>query len=192
MSGSTITLSSGQNVTCTINNNDIAPHLIVIKHVINDNGGSALASSFSTTITGVTTATPTAAGVESPGVDNILTSVGAYSIDEGAHIGYDKTLSADCSSTIALGQTKTCTITNNDIDPGSSGGGTVYGCKDPNATNYNAFSSSKPELCLYDPTITILSTPVVSAIVPKLPKTGFPPQEKWYDFLLNSFLNLFR
>jgi hypothetical protein len=156
--------------------------------MVNDNGGSALASAFSTTITGVTTATPTAAGVESPGIDNILTSVGAYSIDEGAHTGYNKTLSVDCSGTIALGQTKTCTITNNDIDPGSSGG-TVYGCKDPAATNYNAFSSSKPELCLYEPTITILSTPVV--IAPKLPKTGFPP-ETWYEFLLNNILKLFR
>jgi len=93
----------------------LSTHLIVIKHVINDNGGLKHAVDFSTTISGVTTAVPTAAGVESPGVDNVLTSVGAYSVDEGAHVGYTKTLSADCSSTIVLGDTKTCTITNDDI-----------------------------------------------------------------------------
>jgi hypothetical protein len=113
----TITLALAQNATCTITNNDIPAHLIVIKHVINDNGGAALANTFTTTISSVTTATPTAAGVESPGVDNTLTSVGAYSVDEGAHVGYVKTLSADCTGSIALGETKTCTITNDDIQP---------------------------------------------------------------------------
>jgi len=105
---------------CTITNSDNVAHLIVIKHVINDNGGVLNAGNFITTITGVTTATPTIGGVESPGVNNILTSVGAYSIDEGLHVGYTKTLSTDCSGTIALGETKTCTITNNDIAPGQA------------------------------------------------------------------------
>lgn len=114
VSGNSVTLGLADTATCTITNNDNAAHLIVIKHVINDNGGSKVAGDFTTTISSVTTATPTAAGVESPGVDNVLTSVGSYSVDEGAHVGYDKTLSADCSGTIALGQTKTCTITNDD------------------------------------------------------------------------------
>lgn len=108
----TITLATGDVKTCTITNNDNAAHLIVIKNVVNDNGGSSLPSDFSTTISGVTTATPTAPGVASPGVDNTLTSVGAYSVDEGAHVGYDRTLSSGCVGTIALGETKTCTITN--------------------------------------------------------------------------------
>jgi uncharacterized repeat protein (TIGR01451 family)/LPXTG-motif cell wall-anchored protein len=112
-----VTLALGDSKTCTITNNDQAPHLIVIKHVINDNGGTKNASDFSTTISGVTTATLTAPGAESPGVDNILTTVGSYSVDEGAHTGYAKTLSTGCSGTIALGETKTCTITNDDISP---------------------------------------------------------------------------
>ncbi|MFA6917373.1 MAG: ice-binding family protein [Candidatus Gracilibacteria bacterium] len=90
-------------------------HLIVIKHVVNDDAGIKGAGDFSTTISGVTTATPTAVGAEDPGVDNLLTSIGAYSIDEGADVGYTKTLSADCSGTIGVGDTKICTITNNDI-----------------------------------------------------------------------------
>ena len=114
---SIVTLGIGEEATCTISNNDRAAHLIVIKHVINDNGGTAAAADFSTTISGVTTAVPTAAGVESPGVNNVLTTVGSYSVDEGTHTGYDKTLSTDCSGTIALGETKTCTITNDDNAP---------------------------------------------------------------------------
>lgn len=115
--GGTVTLAYGDNKTCTITNNDQAPHLIVIKHVINDNGGTKDAEDFTTTISGVTTANPTAAGVESPGVNNVLTSVGSYSVDEGDHSGYNKTLSTDCTGTIALGDNKTCTITNDDIAP---------------------------------------------------------------------------
>ena len=112
--GGTVTLDEGETVTCTITNDDQPAHLIVIKHVVNDNGGSATASDFSTTVSGVSTASPIAPGAESPGVDNTLTTVGSYDIDEGAHTGYDKSLSADCSGTIALGQIKTCIITNND------------------------------------------------------------------------------
>jgi len=112
-----VTVPLGAEITCTINNNDIPAHLIVIKHVINNNGGNKVAGDFTTTISGVTTATPTTAGVESPGVDNVLTSVGSYDVDEGTHTGYLKSRSTDCFGTIALGETKTCTITNNDIAP---------------------------------------------------------------------------
>jgi hypothetical protein len=158
-----ITLAPGDNATCTITNDDQAAHLVVIKHVINDNGGSAIASNFTTTISGVSTATPSAAGVESPGVDNVLTSVGSYSVDEGAHVGYTKTLSADCSGAIALGQTKTCTITNDDIAPSltlvkqviNDNGGTAvagdwtltasgYDSASPDAGTYNLSESAGP------------------------------------------------
>jgi hypothetical protein len=110
-----ITLSPGDRAICTITNNDQSAHLIVIKHVVNDNAGTNLALDFTTIINGVTTATPTAVGAEAPGVDNTLTSIGAYSVDEGAHLNYTKTLSIDCSGIISLGETKTCTITNDDI-----------------------------------------------------------------------------
>src|SRR5262249_48358433 len=52
-------------------------------------------------------------GAESPGTQVAL-NAGAYSVAESAKAGYDATLSPDCSGTIAVGQTKTCTITNND------------------------------------------------------------------------------
>lgn len=77
----------------------------------------------------------------------------------------------------------------------SSGGGIVYGCKDITATNYNFFSSSKPELCTYAIVApVVVATPFVTptVIVPKLPKTGFPPQEPWYMVILSDFLNLIK
>ena len=187
-----INLIASDIATCTINNNDNGTHLIVIKHVV---GGSNVASDYSTTISGITTAVPVAVGVESPGVDNVITSFGAYTVDEGAHDGYEKSLSADCSSTISLGETKTCTITNTYIQPASSGGGTLFGCKDPNATNYNYFSASNPALCVYA-NVPIVTLPIstTSIVTPLLPKTGFPPREiyTWYQFLLNNILNLFK
>src|SRR5204862_303447 len=43
-----------------------------------------------------------------------LTAIGSYSVAENAHPGYDATFSAACTGTIALGETKTCTVTNDD------------------------------------------------------------------------------
>ncbi len=42
---------------------------------------------------------------------------GSYSVDEMADSGYTKTHSADCSGTILPGESKICTITNDDIKP---------------------------------------------------------------------------
>ncbi len=112
-----VTLAAGDNATCTINNNDNAAHLIVIKHVVNDNGGSAVASAWTMNIGSVTASGGNSfAGSESPGVDKTLTTVGAYTVTEsGGPSGYIQTnASADCTGTIALGETKTCTLTNDD------------------------------------------------------------------------------
>jgi hypothetical protein len=87
-------------------------HLIVIKHVENDNGGSATASQFTMTINGVTaTGGNSFPGAESPGTNKEVTP-GSYSVTETGPAGYTASASADCEGTIAAGQTKTCTITN--------------------------------------------------------------------------------
>ena len=112
-----ITLISGDSAVCTINNNDNPAHIIVIDHVDNTGGGFYSASNFSTTISGVSTAIPTSVGFESPGVDNILTTVGSYSVDQVSSPVYNKSLSSGCSGTILLNQTVTCTITNTYIVP---------------------------------------------------------------------------
>ena len=83
---------------------------------MNDNGGTAAASAFTMTINGVSAQGGNSfAGAASPGVTKTLTSVGAYSVTEGSVAGYTQTsASADCSGTIAVGESKTCTITNDD------------------------------------------------------------------------------
>jgi uncharacterized repeat protein (TIGR01451 family) len=115
--GGTVTLSPGQNISCLITNDDQAAHLIVIKHVITDNGGTAIASNFAMTINDVTaTGGNTFAGSES-GTSKTLTTVGSYSVSEIGPSGYGASYSNDCSGTIALGEIKTCTVTNDDIAP---------------------------------------------------------------------------
>src|SRR5207249_1031390 len=52
--GSTITLALGDDITCTISNDDIPAHLIIITVVNNTQDGTKVASDFSNTITGVT------------------------------------------------------------------------------------------------------------------------------------------
>src|SRR5437016_7743063 len=84
--------------------------LIVIKHVVKDNGGTASASDFTMTINGVTaTGGNSFPGEESPGTNKEVTP-GSYNVTETGPAGYVAFPSADCTGTIALGQTKTCTI----------------------------------------------------------------------------------
>ncbi len=110
-------IPAGGSATCTITNDDRPATLTVIKHVVNDNGGTALASAFTMTINGVTAQGGNSfPGAEAPGVTKTLTSAGAYNVSESSLPGYTQTsASADCSGTIALGESKTCTITNDDV-----------------------------------------------------------------------------
>ena len=113
---SNLVIPNGGSATCTVTNNDVAASLTVIKQVVNDDGGDAVAGDFTMTINGVSVAGGSSfAGAAAPGVTKTLTSVGAYSVTEAAEPGYTQTgASADCSGTIALGESKTCTITNDD------------------------------------------------------------------------------
>jgi hypothetical protein len=111
-----IILADGDQKTCTIINNDQPATLYVIKHVINNDIGTMVASDFSITVTGNNPTPANFNGVENPGTA-VTIDAGPYSVDEALTIGYDKTLSTDCVGTINVGETKTCTITNNDIPP---------------------------------------------------------------------------
>ena len=59
----------GETKTCTVTNNDIATKLTVIKHVINDNGGTAVASDFTLDSGGTNDSPDDFAGAEAPGTD---------------------------------------------------------------------------------------------------------------------------
>jgi len=126
-SSGSVVLSAGDNKTCTITNNDMPPlpgvftTLHVIKHVVNDNGGTATASSFTlhVRLAGTDVTGSPAAGVETPGTSYTL-STATYNVSENTNSSYTQSFSGDCDASgnvtfTSSGQSKTCTVTNNDI-----------------------------------------------------------------------------
>ncbi len=111
-SDGTVTLGDGQNLVCTITNHDVAPTLTVIKHVVNDNGGSLDAADFTMNVSGTDVSDTSFDGSETG--TTVTLDAGSYSVTESGPVGYADSFSAGCSGTIALGETKTCTITNDD------------------------------------------------------------------------------
>jgi Prealbumin-like fold domain len=101
----------------TLDIDNAPPGLIVIKNVINDDGGTAAAADFTITVDDPGSNPSSFAGAAAPGT-LVVVDAGAYSVSEIGPAGYAETQSSDCSGTIASGQTKTCTITNDDIAPG--------------------------------------------------------------------------
>lgn len=92
--------------------------LTIIKTVVHNNGGLAAASEWTMDVTAINPTDTDFPGVESPG-STINIDEGAYSVDEsGGPSGYTKTRGADCSGTLAVGESATCTITNDDDAPG--------------------------------------------------------------------------
>jgi uncharacterized repeat protein (TIGR01451 family) len=89
--------------------------------VVNDSGGSAVASAWTMNVAG-----PTALsfpGAEAPGTSNPV-DAGAYKVTEsGGPAGYALSYSGDCDAdgdvTVLPGQTRTCTLTNNDLPRGA-------------------------------------------------------------------------
>lgn len=106
-----VVLAAGGTQTCTITNDDIQPLLTVIKSVVNDNGGTKIISDFPLSV-GTTPVTS--------GVQHAFNS-DTYTITETGGAGYSATFGGACNSlgqvTLALGDVKTCTITNDDIQP---------------------------------------------------------------------------
>jgi len=94
----------------------VAPQLTVTKSVTNDNGGTKTASSFPLFIDGSSVTTAIAS----------TTSVGLHTVSETADAGYTSVIGGDCATdgtiTLAIGDVKLCTITNDDIAAPPSGG----------------------------------------------------------------------
>ena len=108
-----MSLAAGENKTCTITNTRKA-RLFVIKKVVNDNGGTAAPSDFTLSVNATDPTPASFKGADTPGVEVTL-APGAYSVAEtGGPAGYTGSFSAACTGTIALGETKTCTVTNDD------------------------------------------------------------------------------
>lgn len=118
LSGNQLTLSEGADAECAITNVEQAPKLVVIKHVVNDNGGLSAAAGFTMNVSGTNVSATSFAGSETG--TTVFLSPGSYSVSENLDSRYSASLSVDCVGTIALGQTKTCTITNDDKPAGLS------------------------------------------------------------------------
>jgi hypothetical protein len=91
-------------------------NLIILNHVINDNGGTNHASDFTINITATNPSQNNFAGAEYPGT-TVSVDPGAYSIDASALSGYTKVIGASCSGTVAAGDVVTCVVTNDDVPP---------------------------------------------------------------------------
>jgi hypothetical protein len=106
----TITLSAGESMTCTITNDDQQAYITVVKNVTNDDGGSALPNDFLLTLEG----NAVTSGVAVP------VNPGTYTAAETLLPGYTfEGFSGDCDSngdvTVALGESKSCTLANDDV-----------------------------------------------------------------------------
>jgi LPXTG-site transpeptidase (sortase) family protein len=120
----TLTLGAGDNVTCVITNDDISPILTLVKTVISDNGGTALDTAWTLNAAGPT---PISGAEGAVAVTGATVDAGNYTLTEaGGPAGYTQT-GLTCSGAadlnpadglaIALGETITCTFTNNDVAP---------------------------------------------------------------------------
>lgn len=90
--------------------------LIIVKEVINDNGGTGVAEDFELNLDYFdvqATSTETFAGNAS-GTEFVL-EAGAYSVYETENGSYNASYSEGCSGYLEAGTTTTCTVTNDDI-----------------------------------------------------------------------------
>jgi len=110
------TIAAGDQKVCVLTNDDVPARLTVVKQVVNDHGGTKTAADFTITINGVKAIGGNTFAGSAAGTTRTLSSVGAYSVTETAVAGYAlQSASAGCSGTIALGESKTCVLTNNDV-----------------------------------------------------------------------------
>ena len=117
-----IALATGNSATCTINNNDNAPILTLVKVVTNNAGGTKTTSDFALTASGPVTISGTTGAAS---VTNRPVTAGQYTLTEQTQAGYTPsswtcsggTQSGTNSISIGLAGAATCTITNDDIAP---------------------------------------------------------------------------
>ena len=120
--GDTVVLDFGETAVCTITNDDIPPSLTLVKQVLNNDGGDALASAWTLHATGPTPFS----GAGPTQSSNAGFDAGTYDLSEsGGPAGYAAG-DWDCvgvnqddadTITLGLGQSATCTLVNDDIQP---------------------------------------------------------------------------
>ncbi|MDX1409992.1 MAG: hypothetical protein R3330_17705, partial [Saprospiraceae bacterium] len=140
----TITLALDQDATCTITNDDIDPTtLTLIKQVVNDDGGGAVASSWTLTATGPSGFSGPGPSVSSgpgflPGTYDLSEmGPGGYAASDWVCIGGTQD-DAD-TVTLAPSEDASCIITNDDISPTITVFKTIVNDDGGTETDENAF-----------------------------------------------------
>ena len=121
ITGTTVTVPNGADITCTITNTARQAHLTLVKTVVNDNGGTAVPTDWTLSATGPTTGITGAVGAAA--VTDVPVEIGSYDLAEsGGPTGYtagDWSCTGgsltDSTVSVGLGDEVTCTITNNDV-----------------------------------------------------------------------------
>ncbi|WP_456284871.1 hypothetical protein [Microbacterium sp. JZ101] len=116
-----VTVPNGGDVTCTIVNDDIAPHLTLVKEVVNDDGGTALPTDWTLSADGPA---DISGATGDPSVTTATVLAGEYSLAETGPGGYAagewscEGGALDGSTlTLDVGEDAVCTIVNDDIAP---------------------------------------------------------------------------
>ena len=122
----TVTVAAGEEATCTITNDDIAPKLHLRKVVTKDNGGTALATAWTLNADGtgsndLSGSTPVDSGATLQSDTWTLSESGGpsgYSPSDWSCVGGSQGTGTDKDKiTVGIGGEATCTITNDDIAP---------------------------------------------------------------------------
>lgn len=90
-------------------------YLIVTTNIINDNGGTKLASDFTINIAG-NTSTPSFQAIQTPETKTVSIKEGEYSVNVINIQGYSVSQQNQCEGDIKSGEVKTCLITIDDVD----------------------------------------------------------------------------
>ncbi|MEA2701607.1 MAG: hypothetical protein QOE22_316 [Candidatus Parcubacteria bacterium] len=170
-----ITLADGDDVECTITNDDIAGSpppsaaLTVTKTVVNDDGGALLVSDFPLFID----AFPTVSGIATTTL-----SPGTYTMSETGNADYDAgDWGGDCATdgtiTLADGDNLECTITNDDVDATVSGGSSSGGGNGGSSNRRRSEPVASGTETSSSPAAT--DAPVSVNGVPGLPNAGLGP-----------------
>src|SRR5206468_2648291 len=92
-------IAIGETKTCTITNDDIAPTIKVVKHVVNDNGGTATAANWSLHLSSGGTDVTGSPKAGSETGDTYTVAAGTYDVSEtGGPSGYGASFGDDCTA----------------------------------------------------------------------------------------------
>ncbi len=112
-----VPVDTGQDIVCTITNTQKPGTLIVKKVVINDNGGTKVATNFSFKVDGGSSTAFLQDADVLHGKNTLTVAAGSHSVVEADTpiAGYTTTYDNCSNVSVANGATQTCTITNDDV-----------------------------------------------------------------------------